>query len=493
MSKILLIQPNKWGRGITSIWIPSHIGILKSHNHDVQLFDCTFYKNWAEHEIEFNTENQQYQPTDYQKKIKFNEKDIFKEFQKVVDEFKPDIIFWSALSSHIHGEGEYVNIQYGNMLIENITTDAKKIAGGLQPTAEPENVMKRFPNIDFFIRGESEVVLTEIADKLEQKIDYLNTNGLIWLKDEKVIINKPQKIISNMDEISEYDYSLFEDQIFLRPYNGKVIKSVDYELSRGCVYACSYCVETTIQQYYGFNETTSQGTIKNANDYLRNKSAQRVFTEFKNLYEKFGIELVRCQDTNFLTIDRSMLDELSKLMNQSKLPIYLYIETRPEGINPLSIELLKKLQVDGVGMGVEVSSENFRKNNLNRFPAQEKIINAFSLLKDANIKRTAYNIIGLPNETEDMILDTIRFNSILDPDNITVAFYSPYLGTNLQIESKEIGDFNEYEYNVDNQLRTVTKSSTIDKETLNFYKKNFTKLVRNGLDNLDELKRLEMK
>ena len=493
MSKILLIQPNKWGRGITSIWIPSHIGILRSHNHNVRLFDCTFYKNWAEHEIEFNTENQQYQPTDYQKMIKFSEKDIFQEFQKIVDEFKPDIIFWSALSSHIHGEGEYVNIQYGNMLIEKIKTNAKKIAGGLQPTAEPENVMGRFPNIDFFIRGESEVVLAEIADKLEQKIDYLNTNGLIWLKDKKVIINKPQKIISNMDEISEYDYSLFEDQIFLRPYNGKVIKSVDYELSRGCVYACSYCVETTIQQYYGFTETTSQGTIKNANEYLRNKSARRVFTEFKNLYEKFGIELIRCQDTNFLTIDRSMLDELSKLMNESKLPIYLYIETRPEGINPLSIELLKKLQVDGVGMGVEVSSENFRKNNLNRFPAQEKIINAFSLSKDANIKRTAYNIIGLPNETEDMILDTIRFNSILDPDNITVAFYSPYLGTNLQIESKEIGDFNDYEYNVDNQLRTVTKSSTIDKETLNFYKKNFTKLVRNGLDNLDELKRLEMK
>ena len=38
-----------------------------------------------------------------------------------------------------------------------------------------------------------------------------------------------------------------------------------------------------------------------------------------------------------------------------------------------------------------------------------------------------------------MILDTIKFNSILDPDNITVAFYSPYLGTNLQVESKEIG------------------------------------------------------
>ena len=139
-------------------------------------------------------------------------------------------------------------------------------------------------------------------------------------------------------------------------------------------------------------------------------------------------------------------------------------------------------------MGVEVSSESFRKYNLNRFPAQKKIIDAFSLLKNAGIKRTSYNIIGLPNETEEMIIDTIKFNSILEPDNITVAFFSPYLGTNLQDESKKIGDFNDYEYNVDNQLRTVTKSSTIDKELLNFYKKNFAKFVREGLDGLEELK-----
>ena len=114
-------------------------------------------------------------------------------------------------------------------------------------------------------------------------------------------------------------------------------------------------------------------------------------------------------------------------------------------------------------------------------------------MKDAGIKRTSYNIIGLPNETEDMIIETIKFNSLLQPDNITVAFYSPYLGTNLQEESEKLGDFNNYEYNVDNQLRTVTKSSSIDKNLLNFYKKEFTKLVRDGLGKLDELKKLEMK
>ena len=493
MAKILLIQPNKWGRGITSIWIPSHTGILKARNHDVKLFDCTFYKNWTENELDFNTRNQQYQPTEYSKLVKYNDNNIFDEFQKLVNSFKPDIIFWSAISSHIHGEGEYVNIQYGNMLVEKIFTSAKKIAGGLQPTGDPKHIPIRFPKIDFFIRGESELVLAELADKIDQGKELITTDGLIWKKDNEIIINKPQKIISDMDTISTYDYSVFDVQIFLRPYNGRVVKGVDYELSRGCVYACSYCVETTIQQYYGFTEITDQGTIKNASGYLRSKSAKRVFEEMKTLNQKFGIEFFRCQDTNFLTIDHNVLNELAELISNSELPIYLYIETRPEGINKSSIELLKKLKVDGVGMGIEVSSEAFRKNHLNRFPAQDKIIEAFSLLKDAGIKRTSYNIIGLPNETEDMIIETIKFNSLLQPDNITVAFYSPYLGTNLQEESEKLGDFNNYEYNVDNQLRTVTKSSSIDKNLLNFYKKEFTKLVRDGLGKLDELKKLEMK
>ena len=493
MAKILLIQPNRWGRGITSIWIPSHTGILKSKNHDVKLFDCTFYKNWAEGELDYNTQNQQYQPTEYSKLVKYIESDIFDEFQKLVNSFEPDIIFWSAISSHIHGEGEYANIQYGNMLVEKISTSAKKIAGGLQPTGEPKQMLTRFPNVDFFIMGESELVLTELADKIDQRKELLTTNGLIWKKDGKIIINKPQQIISDMDAISTYDYSMFDDQVFLRPYNGRVVRGVDYELSRGCVYACSYCVETTIQQYYGFTEITDQGIIKNASAYLRSKSAKRIFAEMNTLNQKFGIEYFRCQDTNFLTIDHNVLNELSELINSSGLPIYLYVETRPEGINKSSVELLKKMKVDGVGMGIEVSSEAFRKNHLNRFPAQDKIIEAFSLLKDAGIKRTSYNIIGLPNETEDMIIDTIKFNSVLQPDNITVAFYSPYLGTKLQTESKKLGDFDSYEYNVDNQLRTVTKSSKIDKDLLNFYKKNFTKLVRDGLEKLNELKKIEMK
>lgn len=491
MVRILFLNPNKWGRGITPIWIPSHAAVLKSKKHEVGLFDATFYKNWTDDEISYNTNNLQYKPTNYNEYVEFNEANIYDDLQHTVDDFNPDIIFWSALSSHINGEGEYVNIQYGHDLIKDVNTDAIKIAGGLQPTADPYSVFERFPLVDYFIGGESEFVLADFAEQFQNERKFSEVKGLIRKEGNKVIINSIQSLISNLDDIPPYDYSLFDKRIFYRAYNSKIVKAVDYELSRGCVYACSYCVETTIQNYYGFSETTESGVLKNANQYLRHKSANRIFSELEKNYESFGIELFRCQDTNFLTIDQNTLLELSDLMEKSNLPIKLYIETRPEGINKSTVKLLKKLHVDGVGMGVEVSSESFRKSDLNRHPAQRKIIEAFRILKEAGIKRTAYNIIGLPNETEEMVIDTIQFNSILQPDNITVHFYSPYLGTNLEKKSKEIGIFDAYDYGVDSQLRTVAKSK-LEQKQLEFYKRNFNRLVKEGLGNLDRLKKVEL-
>ncbi|NBX70250.1 MAG: hypothetical protein EBR01_15025 [Proteobacteria bacterium] len=114
-----------------------------------------------------------------------------------------------------------------------------------------------------------------------------------------------------------------------------------------------------------------------------------------------------------------------------------------------------------------------------------------ALLKTEGIKCTTYNIIGLPKESEEMILDTINLNHRLQPDNITVAFYSPYIGT----QQAEIGViekyFDDYEYHVDGQLRTVSNSSQVDAKTLNFYKKNFNYLVRNGTENINGLKKAE--
>ena len=142
MSKILFINSNKWGRGITSIWIASHSSLLKSKNHSVKLFDCTFYKNWMNDEISINTQNKQYKETDYKSKIKLNDGDVKRDLQNLVQSYNPDIIFWSALSSHINGEGEYVSIQYGYDLIKDLNYKGLLVTGGIQATGSPVKTLK---------------------------------------------------------------------------------------------------------------------------------------------------------------------------------------------------------------------------------------------------------------------------------------------------------------------------------------------------------------
>jgi anaerobic magnesium-protoporphyrin IX monomethyl ester cyclase len=488
MAKVLLIHPNKWGRGVTAIWIASHTAVLRSRGHEVELFDATFHDDWSVDEVAYNTANEQYRPSDYASHIQMSSTPVRTALRERIANFNPDVVFFSALSSHIHGEGEYVNIQYGHQLLEGLSTDAIIVTAGLQATAQPGEMFKRFPLVDYFIRGESEIVLGDLVDLKEKGGDPASLNGVVHLLDGKVTANAPQPIISDMDDIPSYDYTVFEDQAFFRPYNGEVVRAVDYELSRGCPFTCSYCVETVIQRYYGFTETVNNGVLRDAKSYLRNKSAERIFQEMEGLYETLGIRLFRCQDTNFLSIQRKVLNALADKIEASDLDIMLYIETRPETINSASVALLKRLRVDGVGMGIELASEEFRKSSLNRYPSQEKIENAFRLLRDAGIRSTAYNIIGLPGETEEMILDTVRFNRVLEPDNTTVAFYSPYMGTPEQVKSEDLDYFDDYEFHVDGQLRTLSRSTLVSAQLLEFYKSHFVALVKGGIEGLDALK-----
>lgn len=487
--KILFINPNKWGRGITTIWIASHTGILKRNGIKVELFDATFYKSWSDYEIKLNTKNSQFKKTNYGQLVKFSENNVYDDLKKKIDSYQPDIIFWSAISSHIHGEGEYISLDYGYSLLENIKTKAILICGGIKATHSPKKILNKYEKINYVISGESEKVLLNILKAFPDKKNIEIIKGISFRERGKIRTNSPQDIISDLDEISPYDYSIFNKQSFLRPYNGKILNAVDYEISRGCIYSCSYCVETIIQKYYGFNEINKKtGSIKNFNHYGRNKSADMIFGEIKDLNKKFNINLFRLQDTNFLTIDRKVLLKLADYIDASELDIKLYIETRAEGINEKSIELLKKLKIDGVGMGLELSDENYRSNHLNRFINQDKIIKAFKLLRSAGINRTAYNIIGLPDQTEDSIIKTLEFNHLISPDTSIAAYYSIYRGTKLE----ELAN-NEFEeddpYGMDPQIRSKSYKHKIPMEILEFYKNNFTYFVKNGLSQLEKKKR----
>ena len=168
MSKILLINPNKWGRGITHIWIASHSSILKREGHRVELFDSTFYNSWKHNETSVEKE---FLNTNYDELVSFSDSNPREDLQNKISTFKPDIIFWSAISSHIHSEGEYVNIQNGYDLVKDLKYPKNSIlvTGGLQATSAQNLILEKMPKIDYLIMGESELVLLEIVTNLKNK------------------------------------------------------------------------------------------------------------------------------------------------------------------------------------------------------------------------------------------------------------------------------------------------------------------------------------
>jgi radical SAM superfamily enzyme YgiQ (UPF0313 family) len=99
--------------------------------------------------------------------------------------------------------------------------------------------------------------------------------------------------------------------------------------------------------------------------------------------------------------------------------------------------------LSNICVGVESGSENIRRKVLKRNYKDEDVIRAFDLAHKHKIRSSSFNIIGLPDETREDILQTIELNRQAKPDSATVTFFHPYRGAPLRKLCVEKGYINE--------------------------------------------------
>jgi anaerobic magnesium-protoporphyrin IX monomethyl ester cyclase len=68
---------------------------------------------------------------------------------------------------------------------------------------------------------------------------------------------------------------------------------------------------------------------------------------------------------------------------------------------------------------------------LQRSMSNELIISAFKILDNANIPVTVNNMLGFPDETRELVFDTINLNRSIKSATINAYLYNPYPGTAL--------------------------------------------------------------
>jgi radical SAM superfamily enzyme YgiQ (UPF0313 family) len=405
--KILFFHHNDYlSNGIPG-GIAALSAILKQRGHRVDIFDTTFIK--TEEQLESTAGKQGiYLPTDYTlEDLAKNDpvQNIEEAFREKLNSFGPDLIAVSVMTGYYD---EVIKI------LENVKPEAKILVGGVHSTISPEDALR--PEIvDFICIGEGEEFLMELCDHLERKKDYTGLLNLGYKKDGKMFFNEPRPFI-DLDKLPVPDWSIFDERHLFRPFMGKIYKGSFYVMSRGCPMRCSYCVNISLSD-----------KLKNCGKYFRFQTAATTVFQLKSLKETYGATWFKFADDSLTYMSEEYLEELAEGLKP--LNIQFGCSIRPESVNANKIKLLKAMGCVAASVGVESGSMALRKKVLNRHMTDKQIEDAVRILKEAGIRVSTFNMIGLPGETREDVFKTINFNKKLNADAANVYIIYPYPGT----------------------------------------------------------------
>ncbi len=438
--KILFIHPNDY----LNIGIPNGMtslsAILKNEGHKTDVFDFTFiktkeYVQLAEEENKgVGTANKGiFLPTEYtlQDLVKGDPVRTVKEaFEMKLKEFQPDLIAVSVMTGYFDKAME---------LLQSVRLPCKVVVGGVHATINPEDALS-FDVVDFICVGEGEGLLLELCDCLEQGKDYSKLKNLGYKKNGQININELRPF-KNLDELPVPDWSLFDERHLFRPFMGKIYKGSFYVMSRGCPQLCTYCVNGSLREKY-----------KGCGQYFRYQSPATTIKHLSSLKEKFGATWFKFADDSIMLLSEEYLEELAAGLKP--LNIQFGCSVRPETTTERKVEILKSMGCVAASVGVESGNEAIRKTVLNRHMSNETIKRSVSILKNAGIRVSTFNMIGLPEETRENVFETISLNKELNVDSVNVYIVYPYPGTGI---SKK---FNIELRGKDGKMVPVNKSSS---------------------------------
>ncbi|KPJ68686.1 hypothetical protein AMJ44_05740 [candidate division WOR-1 bacterium DG_54_3] len=292
--------------------------------------------------------------------------------------------------------------------------DVPTICGGIHPTIAPDEAIAT-EGIDMICRGEGEGLLVELCQRLEKREDISDIQNL-WIERNGVIIKNPLRpVVEDLDTLPFADRSIFAYQDLLSERQGKG----NFMASRGCPFECTYCCNHLLRNIYG-----REGKP------IRFRSVDNLIAEIKQVVTEYPFINGLVFDDDILFLNRRWSEEFAERYSREiNLPFECH--TRADITDQAVIDLLKKAGCFQVKFGIESGNEEIRQNVLKRRMTNDQIKKAFAMARKAGMKTQSYNMVGLPGDTPETILEAIKLNALIKTDNLYFTIYQPYQGTKL--------------------------------------------------------------
>lgn len=403
--KILFLEPPKDFWFLMGEYLPPPLGMLelaayieeKNDNVDIGILDCQAEGvSWSK-------------------------------LEKRIESFNPDILAPSALSTC-----NTYTVLRSLEIAKKSNPDIKTVVGGQHFTALAHESLEEYPEIDFIIRGEGEITLSELVKALKNEESVYNVRGLSFKHGDKIVHNPLRPFIKNLDELPFPAYHLVEDH--MKKYNFKMMAgSAGYalvEASRGCSHRCKFCSQW---KYWGGK--------------WRTKSPQRIAEEMEYLFNEHGSSFLWLTDDNLGLgkRTRALCDELIKKGISNEL--MWFFQARSDDIIR-NEEVLPKMHKAGnlwVMAGLERHEESSLKSlNKNLKPSDAK--KSMDLLKKNGIFAQATFITGERTDSHESMDDMREFINQTDPDLAIFMILTPYPGTKIYEIAKRNGWIEDYNW-----------------------------------------------
>jgi len=417
--KVLLIDPPysrfmNYYRYFYPVGLTYVAAALNRDGHKVKTYD-------AEHDPTLTTVKFQEIASSYEgysKALNDKNHNVWSETREIIESTKPDVVGISSIAPCKIGSTFKVaelSKEYDNNL--------KVVVGGQLSESGVNDVLSN-PDIDIVVRGEGEITTVELLDRMQNGSGLQDVKGISFKENGKIVHTPDRPFIKDLNTIA---FPYIESLVGLQTY-----RSVDLGIvmtSRGCAYSCSFC---GLKDFWGRR--------------MRWRSIENVTEEISRLREKFNVRYFSFWDAVF-TLNRKRTLEICNKLLEIDPEIKWECVTRIDLLDSELIQQMKKAGCQKVRIGIESGSDRILKS-FNKKLTTDVVRKQAQVLKANKMTWLAYFMFGVPEETEEDMIKTIKLIEEIEPNFVTVGTFYPIPGTEIFNELENKGELpKDLDYN----------------------------------------------
>lgn len=318
----------------------------------------------------------------------------YKKILSKISEIKPDLLLYSSVSANVSKYSEFDKIAKDIFRI-------RSLIGGPGPTFDPRCLDDS--TIDAACIGEGEFAL----------VDFIN-NGF---QSTKNVFYKGEEVPDKFYPFVEPDKLPFPDRDIVYREDPLVrnMPSKQFFSGRGCPYECTYC----------FNHKFNM-IFKDCGPVVRKKSVSYLLEEIRFVQKKYPLTNVVFNDDIFV-IDKNWFLEFSERFPK-EIGLTYTCSIRSNLVDNAIAKALSESNCVAVNWSIESGDTSIRNGLLKRGISKEQILNTSCLLTKYKIPYRIGNLIGLPGESLEQMLETIELNIEAKPSLGFASIFVPFPG-----------------------------------------------------------------